>query len=59
MHRYSVLPTTEPDEGCYSISVPALPSLVTQNDTVDKALANVHEAIAFYLRPPILATVDL
>jgi antitoxin HicB len=73
MHRYSVLLTTEPDEGGYSVTVPALPGLVTQGDTLDEALANAREAIAFHLeslesegqeiptedRPPILAAVDV
>jgi predicted RNase H-like HicB family nuclease len=73
MHRYSVLLTTEPEEGGYSVTVPTLPGLVTQGETLDEALANAREAIAFHLeclesegqeiptedRPPILAAVDV
>lgn len=72
-HRYSVLLTTEPQEGGHSVSVPALPGLVTQGETLDEALTNACEAIAFHLkclasegqeiptddRPPILVAVDV
>jgi antitoxin HicB len=47
--RYSVLLTTEPEEGGYSVTVPALAGLVTQGETLDDALTNAREAIAFHL----------
>ncbi|HVA25623.1 MAG TPA: type II toxin-antitoxin system HicB family antitoxin [Chloroflexota bacterium] len=49
MRRYTVLLTPEPEEGGFSVSVPALPGCFTQGETVDEALANVRDAIAFHL----------
>lgn len=49
MHRYSVLLIPEPEVGGYSVTVPSLPGLFTQGDTVEEALANAREAIAFHL----------
>lgn len=48
MH-YTVVLTREPDEGGYSVSVPALPGVFTQGDTRDEALANAREIIRFHL----------
>ena len=49
MRRYTVLLTPEPDEGGYSVSVPALPGCITQGDTLDEALENARSVIAFHL----------
>jgi antitoxin HicB len=48
--RYSVLLLPEPEEGGFSVLVPALPGCLTQGDTVDEALANAREAIALHVR---------
>ena len=45
--RYTVL--LYPDEGVYSVVVPALPGCVTWGHTVDEAIARAKEAIALYL----------
>ena len=37
------------DEGGFTIYVPALPSCVSEGETVDDALANIQEAIELYL----------
>ncbi|MGP6158252.1 MAG: type II toxin-antitoxin system HicB family antitoxin [Vulcanimicrobiaceae bacterium] len=37
------------EEGGFSVSVPALPEIATQGDTVDEALACAREAIALVL----------
>lgn len=39
------------DEGGYTIYAPALPGCISEGETVDEALANIREAIAFYLEP--------
>jgi predicted RNase H-like HicB family nuclease len=41
--RYTVL--IYPDEGAYSVVVPALPGCVTWGNTVDEAIASAREAI--------------
>jgi antitoxin HicB len=69
--RYTIL--LFPEEGRYSVLVPALDNLATQGDTVEEALAMSREAIELYLRglmedddyvpveeePPIIATLDV
>ena len=37
------------EEGGFSVSVPALPEIATQGDTLEEALANAREAIAIVL----------
>lgn len=49
MKRYTVVLIPEPEEGGYSVTVPALPGLFTQGDTRDEALEAAREAIAFHL----------
>ncbi len=39
----------EPDDGGYSVWVPALPGCVSQGDTAEEALANIREAIQAYV----------
>jgi predicted RNase H-like HicB family nuclease len=47
-YEYSVL--LDPDEeGVYTVTVPALPGIVTQGETVEEALAMAREAIRLYL----------
>jgi len=68
--RYTVL--LFPEEGSYSVLVPALDNLATQGHTVEEALAMAREAIELYLEglrargeyvpteetPPIVTSVD-
>ena len=49
MRRYTVVLVPEPDEGGYSVSVPALPGLFTQGDSREEALVAAREAIEFHL----------
>lgn len=49
MARYTVVLAPEPDEGGYSVRVPALSGLSTQGDTYEEAIANARSAIAFHL----------
>lgn len=39
------------DEGGYTALVPALPGCISQGDTRQEALDNIHEAITLYLEP--------
>lgn len=43
--RYTVVLVAEPQDGGYSVMVPALPGCFTQGETRDEALANAREAI--------------
>lgn len=46
--EYTVLIHTA-EEGGYWVEVPALPGCFSQGETLDEALANVHEAIELHL----------
>ena len=39
------------DEGGYTVYVPSLPGCISEGENVDEALANIKEAIEFYLEP--------
>jgi antitoxin HicB len=43
-HNYSVVLEPQPDGG-FTVSVPALPEVVTEGDTEEQALDNAREAI--------------
>ena len=47
--RYTVLLTPDPDEGGYTVTVPAVPGCITEGDTLPEALANAREAIKCHL----------
>ena len=49
MAMYTIVLVPDRDEGGYSVSVPALPGLLTQGDTREEALDAACEAIAFHL----------
>lgn len=49
MRRYTVILTPEPEEGGYSVAVPALPGCFTQGETHDEALEAARDAISLYL----------
>jgi predicted RNase H-like HicB family nuclease len=49
MRRYSVLLLPDPDEGGYTVLVPALPGCITEGDTLEEALDNVREAISLHV----------
>ena len=46
---YTILLDPDEEDGGYTVTVPALPGLVTQGDTLDEALAMARDAIALYL----------
>jgi predicted RNase H-like HicB family nuclease len=43
--RYTVLLQPDPEEGGYTVTVPALPGCVTEGDTLEEALENARDAI--------------
>ena len=48
-HRYTVVLEKDPEEGGYTVTVPALPGCVTEADTVEESLEMAKGAIAGYL----------
>lgn len=46
MRQYAVLLTPDPEEGGYTVTVPALPGAITEGDTLEEALANARDVIA-------------
>lgn len=46
---YRVVLDPDPEEGGYTVTVPALPGVVTQGDTVEECLERVHEAITLHV----------
>ncbi len=49
MRTYSIVVDPDPDEGGFTVTVPALPGCVTQGETIEECLANAQEAIALYI----------
>lgn len=50
---YTIILHPEPEEGGYSVEVPALPGCVTQGETLEEAIARAHEAIAGWIEDAI------
>jgi len=46
---YTVVLDPDPEEGGYTVTVPALPGVVTQGETVEQCIERVQEAIALHL----------
>jgi predicted RNase H-like HicB family nuclease len=49
-YRYTIILQPEPDEGGFSVTVPALPGCVAQGETLEEAIALAREAIALHVR---------
>ena len=49
MRKYTIILHPEPEEGGYSVIVPALPGCVTQGETVEQCIERAKEAIAGYI----------
>jgi antitoxin HicB len=46
---YTLLLRPEPEDGGFSVTVPALPEVATQGETWEEAVGNAHEAIELAL----------
>jgi antitoxin HicB len=53
--RYTIVLEPDPDEGGYTVTVPALPGVVTQGDTVEQCRERALEAIELYLETLVAA----
>ena len=47
--QYAIILHHDPEAGGYTVTVPALPGLVTEGDTLEEALAMAKEAIQLYI----------
>ncbi len=73
MRRYTILLDRDPEDGSYTVTVPALPGIVTQGKDRDDAIAMAKDAIRCHIdgllqdgepipeeeEPPQLITVDV
>jgi predicted RNase H-like HicB family nuclease len=49
VREYTIILEPDPDEGGFTVLVPALPGCITEGDTREEAIANAKEAILLYL----------
>jgi antitoxin HicB len=49
MRRYTILLDRDPEDGSYTVTVPALPGVITQGRDLDEAVAMAREAIACHI----------
>lgn len=49
MRRYTVLLMPDPEDGGYTVTVPAMPGCITEGDTLDEALDHARDAIRLYI----------
>ncbi len=48
-YRYTILLEPDPDEGGYTVTVPSLPGIVTQGDTLEEAISMARDAIKLHI----------
>ncbi|MFL5586141.1 MAG: type II toxin-antitoxin system HicB family antitoxin [Ktedonobacteraceae bacterium] len=48
-YSYTIILEPDPDEGGYTVTVPALPGCVTQGETIEEAIVMAKDAIRLYI----------
>ncbi len=48
-YQYRIILHPDPDEGGYTVTVPALPGCVTQGETLEEAITMAKDAIRLYV----------
>jgi antitoxin HicB len=48
-YRYTIILYPDPEQGGYTVTVPALPGCVTEGETLEEAIAMAKEAIQLYI----------
>lgn len=48
-YRYLIILHPDRDEGGYSVTVPALPGVATQGESIEEAISMAREAIALHI----------
>ena len=49
MRKYTILLEPDPEEGGYTVTVPALPGCITQGETIEQCIERAQEAITGYI----------
>ncbi|MBI2906536.1 MAG: type II toxin-antitoxin system HicB family antitoxin [Chloroflexi bacterium] len=49
-YQYTIILHPEPEEGGYSVTVPALPGCLAQGETLEEAMAMARESIAAHIQ---------
>ena len=48
-YRYTIILEPDPEEGGYTVTVPALPGCVTQGETIEEAIVMAKDAIRLFI----------
>src|SRR5258707_14464539 len=48
-YQYTIILHPDPDEGGYTVTVPALPGCVTQGETLEEAIAMAKDAVRLHV----------
>ena len=48
-YSYTIILEPDPEEGGYTVTVPALPGCVTQGETIEEAIVMAKDAIRLYI----------
>ena len=48
-HQYTIVLQPDPEEGGYTVTVPALPGVVTQGETLEEAIVMARDAIQLHI----------
>lgn len=48
-YHYTIILHPDPDEGGYTVTVPALPGCITQGETLEEAIAMAKDAIRLHI----------
>ena len=48
-HRYTIILEPDADEGGYTVTVPSLPGVVTQGESLEEAIAMAQDAIRCHI----------
>ena len=49
MRKYTIILEPDPEEGGYTVTVPALPGCITQCETIEQCIERAQEAITGYI----------
>ena len=49
MKKYTLILEPDPEEGGYTVTVPALPGCITQGETIEQCIERAREAIVGYI----------
>ena len=57
--QFTIILDPDPDEGGYTVTVPALPGVVTQGETIEEAIAMAREAVRCSLHGSVYEAEEL